>query len=79
MPRRGCLKETRNDHQVATAEQFKKQGKVVVAMDEIELDVQLERIDRLRPAERISHHAAPQLLATLRAFIVWMSRCRLAA
>jgi len=69
MPRRGNLMETRNDHQVATAEQFKKQGRVVVAMDENELDAQLERIDRLRPAERISHHAAPQLLETLRAFI----------
>jgi UDP-N-acetylglucosamine transferase subunit ALG13 len=69
MPRRGNLMETRNDHQVATAEQFKKQGRVVVAMDENELDAQLEQIDRLRPAERISQHAAPQLLETLRAFI----------
>ena len=31
MPRRGALRETRNDHQVATAERFGVRGRVIVA------------------------------------------------
>jgi UDP-N-acetylglucosamine transferase subunit ALG13 len=33
MPRRGSLRETRNDHQVATAERFGSRGRVIVADD----------------------------------------------
>ena len=37
MPRRGALRETRNDHQIATAVALSAQGRVSVAMDETEL------------------------------------------
>jgi hypothetical protein len=42
MPRLGRLKETRNDHQVATAQRFREMGKVAVAMDEGEIVAQLD-------------------------------------
>jgi len=37
MPRRGSLRETRNDHQVATAKQFRDRPGLTVVMDEEEL------------------------------------------
>ena len=48
MPRRGDLGETRNDHQVATAERFKSLRLVEVATDERELLCKLDDLDRLR-------------------------------
>jgi UDP-N-acetylglucosamine transferase subunit ALG13 len=69
MPRRGDLMETRNDHQVATAEQFRKLGRVAVAMDERELPARLDELEGLSRGEPISRHASPRLLAAVRAFI----------
>ena len=43
MPRRGKLRETRNDHQVAMATHLLGQGQVTVAFDEQQL---IERLDR---------------------------------
>lgn len=43
MPRRGDLRETRNDHQVHTARWLAQQGRVMVAMDEFELTAALTR------------------------------------
>jgi UDP-N-acetylglucosamine transferase subunit ALG13 len=69
MPRRGDLGETRNDHQVATAERLAATGRVQVAWDEEELASRLERLDELRAAARIGPHATPQLLAAIRGFV----------
>jgi UDP-N-acetylglucosamine transferase subunit ALG13 len=69
MPRRGDLRETRNDHQVATAERFLSMGRVHVAMDETQLPARLDEIDGLVAADRISRHASDELLRTLRSFI----------
>jgi UDP-N-acetylglucosamine transferase subunit ALG13 len=69
MPRRGDLKETRNDHQVATAKRFLDQGRIAVAFDENELKERLELMHGLRGKDPISSHAAPQLIETLRAFV----------
>ncbi|MFG0274867.1 MAG: glycosyltransferase [Phycisphaerales bacterium] len=70
MPRLGRLRETRNDHQVATAERFLEMGRVAVAMDETELPSALDRLSALECGERISRWASPELLGALRAFIV---------
>lgn len=67
MPRKGALRETRNDHQVATA--MKWRDRIAVAMDERELVVQLDALADLRPSDRISSGASPELVAALRAFI----------
>ena len=69
MPRRGDLRETRNDHQVATAKRFKELGRVAVAFDEQELERELDRLGELRATERISPWASPELLAAVRAFV----------
>ena len=71
MPRRGDLRETRNDHQVATAEKFKAQGRIHVAFDESALFVQLDHLDDLarQKSANLSPSASPELLEALRAFI----------
>lgn len=69
MPRRGDLKETRNDHQIATAERFRSMGKVTVAMTEAELPAQLDRLSRLVAAAPISPFASPELIEAVRTFI----------
>jgi len=69
MPRRGDLRETRNDHQVATAERFRALGRVAVAMDERELPERLDAIETLAASEPISSQASERLLSALRGFI----------
>ena len=69
MPRRASLRETRNDHQVATAEQFRRFPSVVVAWDEKELIARLERIDDLAGLQAIGSYASPELVGTIRGFI----------
>jgi UDP-N-acetylglucosamine transferase subunit ALG13 len=69
MPRRGSLHETRNDHQVATARRFAEQGRVDVAMDELELAAKLNAVRTLKAGAPISRYASPTLIRAIRAFI----------
>ena len=69
MPRLGRLKETRNDHQVATALRFKEMNKVAVAMDESEIPAQLAVLPTLGRTERISPRASDELIATIYGYI----------
>jgi len=69
MPRRGDLKETRNDHQVATAKRFEAQGRIAVAFDEEQLVRKLDRIGEVAVADRISNQASPRLLHSIRYFV----------
>ncbi|HBS29614.1 MAG TPA: glucuronosyltransferase [Phycisphaerales bacterium] len=69
MPRRGELKETRNDHQLATAQRFLELGKVAVAFDENELKDRLDRLDEVAAAGRVGPWASESLLSTVRGFI----------
>ena len=68
-PRRGDLKETRNDHQVDTARQLLKQGRVNVAMDEFELMERMDLIQSLHTQEPLGQFASPRLIHALRGFI----------
>jgi UDP-N-acetylglucosamine transferase subunit ALG13 len=70
MPRLGSLKETRNDHQVATAQRFREMGKVAVAMDEGEIVARLDGLAALGRTERISDRASDELIAAVRGFIL---------
>lgn len=70
MPRRGEFRETRNDHQVATAVRFRELGKVRVAMDETELPATLDALDGLVAAERIAAVASPELLGSVSDFVL---------
>jgi UDP-N-acetylglucosamine transferase subunit ALG13 len=69
MPRRGALRETRNDHQVATAERFGVRGRVIVAQDQQELAEKLDYALTLGEMDRINPEASPRLIATIRAFL----------
>jgi UDP-N-acetylglucosamine transferase subunit ALG13 len=69
MPRRASLRETRNDHQVATARQFRRFGSVVVAWDEKELMARLEDIDDLDGQQAVGPYASRELLEAVRGFI----------
>lgn len=74
MPRLARLRETRNDHQVATARRFQELGKVAVAADEHELPGALDRLADLRNSPRISTEASADLVSALRDFIFGSSR-----
>jgi UDP-N-acetylglucosamine transferase subunit ALG13 len=69
MPRRGDLRETRNDHQIATASRLSEQGRIVVALDERQLVEKLDEFEITKPVDRILPYASPRLVATLRSFI----------
>ncbi len=69
MPRRGSLRETRNDHQVATAQRFREMGKVAVAMDEGEISLRLNGLALLERSDQISDRASNELVAAVRSFI----------
>jgi UDP-N-acetylglucosamine transferase subunit ALG13 len=69
MPRRASLLETRNDHQVATAEHFRHFESVVVAWDEKELPGKLDGIDGLAGRRAVGPYASRELIETVRRFI----------
>lgn len=68
-PRRGDLKETRNDHQVATVRHFRDVAGVYVAETEEELLSQLDALNDCESTSQISAYASDQLLETLSDFI----------
>jgi hypothetical protein len=63
------LRETRNDHQVATAKRLGAQGRVVVAQDEHDFLGKLDHALTLGESDRIDPEASPRLIATIRAFL----------
>lgn len=69
MPRRGALRETRNDHQVGTARALAAKGLVTVAWDEHQLAAWLQCLDRVAGPARIASHASIGLLTAVRDFI----------
>jgi UDP-N-acetylglucosamine transferase subunit ALG13 len=69
MPRRGDLKETRNDHQIATARYLKEQGRVMVAFSEQELFELLDNMDGIRGGTCIERQAPSPFLTMIREFI----------
>lgn len=72
LPRRAELREHRNDHQVATAEQFADRDGVWVARDEGALPALLDRLvaeGNAREIASVTPFAEPRLLAVLRHFI----------
>lgn len=68
-PRRGELRETRNDHQVATARHFAGKGVLEAAFSEAELVGKLDHLQEFRSPHPIGAFAAPQLLAAVRDFL----------
>lgn len=69
MPRRGALRETRNDHQVSTANYWREHGCVTAADDEVQLVRCLDGLDSLGEAPKISPEASGEMIDALRRFI----------
>lgn len=70
MPRLGDLRETRNDHQVATAKQLKNLDLVKVAWDEIELADKLDTcLSDIKERHQISPYATGELCDTIAEFL----------
>jgi UDP-N-acetylglucosamine transferase subunit ALG13 len=69
MPRRASLRETRSDHQVATAQQFRRFPSVAMAGDESELARELDGMDRLAGLRAVGSHASHELVRAIRRFI----------
>ena len=68
MPRRAALHETRNDHQVATADRFKEMFSIAVAYDEHEMALRLDELDSLENVSGFRDSASDQLINCLREF-----------
>lgn len=67
MPRRGHLRETRNDHQYATVRRLKGRAGLLVTETEEDLPMVLDRLLELRSeGERVSRYADAALIDTLR-------------
>ena len=69
MPRQMKLRETRNDHQIATAKRIKGLDGIAVAMDEHELVDKLNDINLSATREPLATSASPDLLNKIRTFI----------
>jgi UDP-N-acetylglucosamine transferase subunit ALG13 len=69
MPRRAALRETRNDHQIATAERFAHLAGVRVAWDERELPAKLDALPHARGGPRVERESRGPLVEAIAAFI----------
>jgi UDP-N-acetylglucosamine transferase subunit ALG13 len=68
-PRDFARRETRNDHQVATARHFAESGRVLAAFDERELRRRLDEIESFVPSSKIGREASQELVGRIRAFV----------
>ena len=69
LPRRADLRETRNDHQLATASYFAKDGLILVADSETDVAGQMAELERFRPPTTLGDSAAPELIERVRRFL----------
>lgn len=72
MPKWARLGEHRNDHQIATAKRWGQKQGIIVAWDEKDLVIKLDREGGLCVPPTIAHGASPELIATIREFV---TRC----
>jgi UDP-N-acetylglucosamine transferase subunit ALG13 len=69
LPRHAALRETRNEHQVATAKRFAHFAGVVVAWDETELPAKLDALPSMRGGSVLAHAASGPLVEAIATFI----------
>jgi UDP-N-acetylglucosamine transferase subunit ALG13 len=69
LPRRGDLRETRNDHQVASARRFGELESIDVALTTDELPARLEALGVMQDQTKIQDHASSRLLNAISAII----------
>ena len=70
MPRQGKLRETRNDHQVATAKWLSSKPGVYVALLQADFNLAINRaLNENLTTKEITQNASPELIGTLQRFI----------
>ncbi len=69
MPRKGSLRETRNDHQVATAKRFACYEQIIVAMSEKELPSCMTQLLNMDSTSGSDPVASSRLIRSLKSFI----------
>lgn len=69
LPRRADRRETRNDHQLATAKRFAERFGVTVAWDERELPAKLAALSSARPSSALGKQAGGPLVRAIAAYI----------
>lgn len=70
MPRHASLRETRNDHQIATSEQFRRFDSVFVAWDEKDLREKMYNINELHAkSQGVKAYASSELIGAIKEFI----------
>jgi UDP-N-acetylglucosamine transferase subunit ALG13 len=69
LPRLSALGETRNDHQIPTAQRFADAGCILSAADEDQLVHRMDELESFQPRGMIEHHASDELISRLRQFI----------
>lgn len=70
LPRKSTLRETRNDHQIATARWLAEKNGVFVAMEDSELADEIHRaLVSTQATSRISDDASAELVDAIKAFI----------
>jgi UDP-N-acetylglucosamine transferase subunit ALG13 len=69
VPRLGSLGETRNDHQVGTAEHFAARGLVRMAQSEDEFMAGVDTLVAFRPRATVGKTASPELIQRIKDFI----------
>lgn len=68
MPRLSRFGETRNDHQLPTAQHFASAGRILAAFDEAELMTKMNELESFSPRASIDGRASPELIARIREF-----------
>lgn len=69
MPRRADLRETRNNHQIATAKRFADLAGVAVAWNELELAARLATVDLALPSRTLPKQSGGALVRAIAEFI----------
>ena len=69
MPRRGKFRETRNDHQVATAERFGSTARSLLPRTRNDLAEKLDSAMTVPEKNPIAMEATPRLISTIRGFL----------
>ena len=69
MPRRGALRETRTDHQMATAQRFSADRGIAVAYEAADLHERLDHAEEIGASFGADSDTAPRLIEEIRYFI----------
>ena len=68
VPRQAAFRETRNDHQIATARRFQEEGRVLAAFNDDEIIDGIRALGTYTVSQNIGRHASAELIERIRSF-----------